>query len=85
MQNSMPAFNEKQYCKLGLINGGVYIINRSNCRMVHLPDKFSFETDILQQHVINGNLFGFVNDNYFIDIGIPKDYAKANIDFKNLF
>ena len=28
-------------------------------------------------------IFGFEYDGYFIDIGIPEDYNKAQIDFKN--
>jgi NDP-sugar pyrophosphorylase family protein len=28
------------------------------------------------------NILAFVADGYFIDIGVPEDLMKANIDFK---
>jgi D-glycero-alpha-D-manno-heptose 1-phosphate guanylyltransferase len=83
--NVVQSFNEKQFCAEGLINGGVYIINTTQCDLRTLPEKFSFETEVLQREVKNGTLAGFVDNGYFIDIGIPEDYAKANTEFKNLF
>ncbi|GHU71060.1 D-mannose-1-phosphate guanyltransferase [Bacteroidia bacterium] len=81
----IQSFNEKQFRPSGLINGGVYLINTSLCSLNHLPEKFSFETEVLQAFVKKRNLYGFVEDSYFIDIGIPEDYAKANDHFKQLF
>jgi D-glycero-alpha-D-manno-heptose 1-phosphate guanylyltransferase len=46
------------------------------------PEKFSFEKEFLEKQTNNQELFGFVQDAYFIDIGIPEDYAKAQIDLK---
>jgi D-glycero-alpha-D-manno-heptose 1-phosphate guanylyltransferase len=79
------SFNEKQYCRSGLINGGMYFINKNRCSLDHLPEKFSFETEVLQSQVKKGNFYGFIDDNYFIDIGIPADYAKANDTFNHYF
>lgn len=76
-------FNEKQYCKEGLINGGIYLINAEVFRRLNLPEKFSFEKDVMEAQVDNLNIVGFEQDRYFIDIGIPTDFEKANIDFKN--
>ncbi|MEN9918480.1 MAG: hypothetical protein RL662_916 [Bacteroidota bacterium] len=73
-------FNEKQYQHKGLINGGVYLINKSIFNS-NLPTKFSFEKDILEHKIEALNIYGFIQDSYFIDIGIPSDYDKANIDF----
>ena len=40
--------------------------------------KFSFETEVLQKHCgPDGCLFGLVQNGYFIDIGIPEDYERA--------
>ena len=49
----------------------------------NMPEKFSFETDFLQPKAAEGRVYSFVSDGYFIDIGIPQDYAKANEDFKD--
>jgi D-glycero-alpha-D-manno-heptose 1-phosphate guanylyltransferase len=84
-QHIITAFNEKNYCEKGQINGGVYLLLTKNTLMNNLPQKFSFETEILQQQVDNQLIYGFVHDSYFIDIGIPEDYARANAEFMNLF
>lgn len=75
-------FNEKKYCESGLINGGVYLINKSVLGGINLPQKFSFEKDILENKNLNLNILGYKSDSYFIDIGIPEDFEKANIDFQ---
>lgn len=79
--NRVISFNEKRYCKQGQINGGIYIMNKNFKLLDSLPDKFSFETEVLQLQAKEGALFGFVHNGYFIDIGIPEDYQKANIEF----
>ena len=70
-------FNEKQPCKKGVINGGVYILTKDQGLYFGLPDRFSFETQVLQKHCgPSGCLQGIVYDDYFIDIGIPQDYNR---------
>lgn len=76
-------FNEKKYQSQGLINGGTYLINKSIFDRENLSAKFSFEKDILESKIKDLNIFGYPQDSYFIDIGIPSDYEKANIDFLN--
>lgn len=78
-------FREKQYCAQGLINGGVYLMQTRNDWMEQLPDTFSFETEVLQPHARRKEIHGYTNNGYFIDIGIPSDYEKANNDFRTLF
>jgi D-glycero-alpha-D-manno-heptose 1-phosphate guanylyltransferase len=74
-------FNEKQYRSEGLINGGVYLIDKSIFSSFDLPEKFSFEKDIMEAHLHDIAIYGQSFDNYFIDIGIPSDFEKANKDF----
>lgn len=74
-------FNEKQYRAEGLINGGVYLIDKAIFSSFDLPDKFSFEKDIMEAHLHDIAIYGQSFDNYFIDIGIPSDFEKANKDF----
>lgn len=80
--SNIIAFNEKQPRKQGLINGGVYIINKSIFESSELYEAFSFEKEILEKSVTTKPIFGYVSDKYFIDIGIPADYKKANTDFQ---
>ena len=39
---------------------------------------FSFETDYLQTAVNSINFLSYQCNDYFIDIGIPQDYERAN-------
>lgn len=75
--NSIKSFSEKKYYEQGLINGGLYILNVENFLSTALPEKFSFETDYLEKYYNQHKIFGLVQDEYFIDIGIPEDYARA--------
>ena len=71
-------FNEKRQCEEGLINGGVYVLNNTASMFEGLPQKFSFETEVLQARCgTAGTLYGTVHNGYFIDIGVPEDYRKA--------
>jgi len=74
-------FNEKKICKSGLINGGTYLINKRIFDNFNFPEVFSFERDLLENKSLDLTLFGYIEDSYFIDIGIPEDFEKANVDF----
>ena len=73
----ITAFHEKQHCAEGLINGGVYAIDRSRLDLSSLPERFSFEKEVLEPGAAIGEVGGVVSDAYFIDIGIPEDYGRA--------
>ena len=73
----IAAFLEKQHCDEGLINGGVYAIDRSRLELSSLPEKFSFEKEVLEPGAAIGEIGGVVCDDYFIDIGVPQDYDRA--------
>ena len=73
----ITAFHEKAPVAEGLINGGVYAINRKLLDLSAFPEKFSFERDYLEPACKRGELAGAVSDSYFIDIGVPEDFARA--------
>lgn len=77
--NLITNFAEKTFCKQGFINCGVYIINKEKLSLDSLADKFSFEKEILEKRK---DIYGFVYDGYFIDIGVPEDYQKAQQDLE---
>jgi len=81
----ITSFEEKQYKEEGLINGGVYFINREAFLAKNLPEKFSFEKDYLEKFLTEKKFYGYTSEDYFIDIGIPVDYAGAQEDFKTIF
>ena len=75
--DSVIRFNEKRFCEAGLINGGIYIINRLYFESIKLPEKFSFEMDLLEKKAGTSELKCMVFDAPFLDIGIPEDYERA--------
>lgn len=81
-KNRIISFKEKQFYTEGLINGGVYLLNKRRFLQRKLPQTFSFETAYLQRFASEKVFFGSVQEGYFIDIGIPEDYAQAQKDFQ---
>jgi D-glycero-alpha-D-manno-heptose 1-phosphate guanylyltransferase len=80
--SAIGSFREKQFYSSGLINGGVYALKRIQFLQEELPEKFSFEKDYLENFYNSRRLFGLVQDAYFIDIGIPEDFQRAQEEFK---
>ncbi len=78
LQDSMlTAFNEKtSEARPGTINGGVYLLTKT--LIDQIPEgKVSLENDMIPRWLREGRAIGgFVNDGYFIDIGIPEDYYQ---------
>ena len=73
----VTGFREKAVCTEGLINGGIYAIERSQLGFALFPKRFSFEKYMLEPLAAGHLVAGQVQDGYFIDIGIPEDYARA--------
>ncbi len=80
--NTVASFKEKQFYESGLINGGVYALDVSRFLLEDLPQKFSFEKDYLETHVDKRKIMGFIQDEYFIDIGIPEDFERAQNELR---
>ena len=73
----IEAFREKAPCEKGLINGGVCALDLSSGVLEGHGGRFSFEKDVLEPLCAAGKVAGLVQEGYFIDIGIPEDYARA--------
>lgn len=76
-EHLVSSFKEKQFYSAGNINTGVYILNAPKFLDEEFPDKFSFEKDYLEKLYSQRRIYGLVQDNYFIDIGTPEDYKRA--------
>ena len=81
-EGRITSFREKQHYASGLINAGVYLLDREKFMSIGFPLKFSFEKDFLEARCSMGEFFGAVQEGYFIDIGIAEDYRKAGIDLQ---
>lgn len=77
------AFQEKGgHSGPGLMNGGVYLIDRELFSKIKLSGKFSMEKDVFEAFVDSKRFAGLVSSSYFIDIGVPEDYIRAQTEFE---
>lgn len=72
------AFGEKNREGAGFINAGVYDIPKSLAERVACVPPFSFEVEVLQ-HFSEFEIFAARAGDFFIDIGVPEDYLKAQV------
>lgn len=63
----------------GPINGGVYAITRAVAESIAL-DRVSLEAEIFPPLAKAGRLNGLLFDRYFIDIGVPDDFERAQAE-----
>jgi len=67
----------------GLINGGVYAFRRA--LLDRLPATGSLEAEVLPHLATEGALRGLVCDGFFLDIGVPEDFARAQQEIPAYF
>lgn len=76
------AFREKMFCQRGYINGGIYCLSSSI--QARLPEgRFSLEKDFMEKKIHELQMYAFVSQGYFVDIGIPEDYERAKQHFQS--
>lgn len=78
----VQAFREKTADASGWINAGVYTLKTAALLEAGMPDRFSFETQFLQAKYGTLHFYGCRQQGYFIDIGIPEDYQRAQDEMK---
>ena len=80
------AFREKtDSLGAGAINGGIYAISQAWLMEQALPTAFSFEKELMQPLAGDPGFYGLRFSDYFIDIGVPEDYWRAQREFAALF
>jgi len=74
---TVSRFLEKGVAGPGLINAGCYVLPPDSLDAFPIGQAFSIETDFLA-HAVRQTIFDcYMTCGYFIDIGDPKDYARA--------
>ena len=74
----ITAFREKDpSAGRGLINGGIYRVHRSLFNGFAVGQTFSFEKELMQKSYRENAFYAYADGAYFIDIGIPEDYSRA--------
>jgi D-glycero-alpha-D-manno-heptose 1-phosphate guanylyltransferase len=61
------------------------VVNANLFESFDMPDAFSFETDFLEPFIDDLAVFAFECEGYFIDIGVPEDYNRAQDEIPALF
>jgi len=64
----------------GLINGGCYVFGRDELSACSIDSPFSIETDYFPAQVQARRFDCFVCHGHFIDIGVPADFARAQVE-----
>jgi D-glycero-alpha-D-manno-heptose 1-phosphate guanylyltransferase len=77
-------FNDKQYVESGFVNAGIYSSTKALLEKMPREKKFSFEQDYLKPFGQRDTIFGLAGEGYFIDIGVPEDYARAQVELAGL-
>lgn len=75
-QDTVTGFSDKASGGSGTINAGVYVVEK-NLFDLDQSESFSFEKDFLARFVSSLRPYAFRTSGYFIDIGIPEDYTRA--------
>ncbi|MGC8866254.1 MAG: nucleotidyltransferase family protein [Bacteroidales bacterium] len=79
----ITAFREKgEAAGPAFINGGVYALRKDFMLSAGLPPKFSLERDFFEKIYPTHPIYAFRCYQYFLDIGIPTDYERAQTDFR---
>jgi D-glycero-alpha-D-manno-heptose 1-phosphate guanylyltransferase len=73
--NKIIDFTEKG-SNTGYINAGIYVIKKNSVNWNNFPRQFSLELDLFPTMLKEKNMYGFISNDYFIDIGIPEDFKK---------
>jgi D-glycero-alpha-D-manno-heptose 1-phosphate guanylyltransferase len=81
-KQSRAVLDDKRGCSW--INGGVYVFQKEMLGMIRRGRSASLEAEIFPQLVGQG-FYGFPTNSYFIDIGVPADYRRAQEEFTKRF
>ncbi len=76
-EHIVTAFNEKKFLQSGIINAGIYALKVKPFLKFEFPSVFSFEKMYLEKNTVTHKIYGKQFADFFIDIGIPEDYEKA--------
>lgn len=75
--NAVSHFIEKQNInKKGLVNAGIYIVNKSSYKQFNQQVKYSLEYDVFP-YMIGHSFYTYVVSSPLYDIGTPESYERA--------
>jgi len=67
-----------------LVSMGIYIFEPEVLRYIN-PETYLDIPDLIRQLIADGNIVkGYLSDDYWLDIGRPDDYQKANEEYEKI-
>ena len=82
--NSIVGYNEKPKIDY-LVSMGVYVFNPKVLEYIR-PNEYLDFPDIIKELISNGETVkGYVYDGYWLDIGRPDDYERANKEIEEIY
>jgi D-glycero-alpha-D-manno-heptose 1-phosphate guanylyltransferase len=67
------------------INAGVYVFEKKLLSKIRAGAPISLETTIFPQLLTSKRMYAFTTDTYFIDIGVPDDFRRAQNELPERF
>jgi NDP-sugar pyrophosphorylase family protein len=67
------------------INAGVYVFEKNLFRAMPAGNPMSLEKNVFPRLVNSKKVYGFVRGAYFLDIGVPRDYRRAQDELPKRF
>ena len=74
-------FEEKTWKDSGYINAGIYLLKTDVISRFDFPARFSLEKDLFEKELNTLHILASPDNGYFIDIGIPTDFERAQDEF----
>lgn len=77
----VAGFREKGGIGDGWINAGCYFLTAAGIAALPGVERFSFEADVLLPMAAAGKVAAWTQTRDFIDIGVPEDFSRAQVQF----
>lgn len=79
-ERRIVGFEEKSRVGPGWINAGAYVVRKDLEWPEGLPEKFSFEIDVLAREIGRLAPAAYEARGFFLDIGVPEDLERAQTE-----
>jgi D-glycero-alpha-D-manno-heptose 1-phosphate guanylyltransferase len=83
-KGEMPASNKLEEGSRP-INGGVYVFEKKLLNAIRASRPVSLEKKVFPRLVARKQMYGFLRDAYFVDIGVPDDLRRAQNELPKRF
>ena len=77
LEKEEGAGRDKSKARKGLINGGVYVFEKTLLKAIPLQGAISMEREVFPPLLATKKLYAFESGAYFLDIGVPKELRRA--------